>query len=608
MSSIQTLELRQLDSQNVYANGDYEIQLAKAITVNDGDVVQLKNAFIDTVKESQIVLLDDLTLVIKNGVYYTGWYRDPGIIAKSVDSDGNPYTDTPDFRRYIPYIGSPGGAGSFYGIYVALYLRTAVTKSFDAFPVTFSYQNSLGNIAYITVTIPAVKSGTFNYLTIPFNIIAYLPLGVNPVSTTYADLEAIGVNFNNWIITNTTEVIYEPFYMTTEITIPKASYSPTEMATLISQQLSQSGLQSKTSNSQNMEQSKFLFALGDFDIGVASPDGRLNPNGTPVLLTEQTKFISDDGLALLEFTPGSVKYIGSSQMGLEFNPDSQKFQWTQIHSNMLDSTSGTDIAVRFLRYNFSPEGKVNGIANNGGVFFNSLTAFDSKGKYVPFWDGVLGFNLTTLCVNSTYNANNLFGDINVKYNLLQPLSIGVNITDGYYGLDSAIIRGTPADSVNPPDYSKPYSWIGRVGVPFYDSNVPGTTLDIAQAGISSTINSTVAIIAPAPIDLLLNKFSHYILQTDLGFSNNDYIGIDYYKNINGIISKYYSFGSYCASLESEGALQYIHRGNTIQLKSIKIRLLTSSKTLDVNLGQDNTVIFQIIKSPPVVDDNKSTKG
>jgi hypothetical protein len=98
------------------------------------------------------------------------------------------------------------------------------------------------------------------------------------------------------------------------------------------------------------------------------------------------------------------------------------------------------------------------------------------------------------------------------------------------------------------------------------------------------------------------------LQTDLGFSNNDYIGIDYYKNINGIISKYYSFGSYCASLESEGALQYIHRGNTIQLKSIKIRLLTSSKTLDVNLGQDNTVIFQIIKSPPVVDDNKSTKG
>ena len=600
MSSIQTIELRQLDSQSVLANGDYEIQLSKDITINNGDVVQLKNAFIDTINESLINIIDDLTLTIKSCVYLTNWYRWSDQVATAVEVSGVAYANSPDFKRYIPYLGNQIGGASFYSLFVSIKFQLITIKSFDSFQITLSYQNIYGIMTQVNVTMPGQSKNTFKPIEVPVNVIAYEPIALVFVSISVADLESIyGIGFSGFIQTDIQEVLYEPFSMTTTMILPKGNYTPVQISTFISQELSKTGLKIGTEN-QNMTNSKFLLSTSDFDVGRASPDGRLNPNGTPALLSEQTYFISDDGQVLLQFKPNSNFLIGSSQIGLEFDPNTNKFQWTQIHSNMLDSTAGTDIAVRYLRYNFAQDGEVFGVANNGGIFFNSLTAFDTNGNYVSFWDKILGFDLNTLCVGNTFYAQNIFGRVNVKYNLSNPLTVGKSITDGYYGLDSTVIRGTPA-SGTPPNYNLPYTWIFRQPVPFFDGNVPGTEIPIAQAGISSTINSTIAIIASETIDDLLNKFSHYILQTDLGFSNNDFIGIDYSKNINGVISKYYSYGSYVASLESEGAIQYVHSGNSIQLKSIRVRLLTSSKVLDTTLGKDNTIIFEIIKAPPVVN-------
>jgi hypothetical protein len=601
MNSIQTIELRQLDSNNVQANGDYEIILSKPITVENGDVVQLKSAFIDTVRESDIVINDNLTLNIKSCVYFTSWYnlRDS---VDAVDIGGVAYTDSPDFRRYIPYLGIDLGGYPLYQLFLTVNFGLIISKSTPVIPLTFSYVNFFNVLEHITVTLPAFSKGTYTKFSLPLNIIANNAIGVNLVSTSTEYLNSIGIGFAGFTQSDTQDYVYQPFTMTTTIILPKGAYSPIQLSTFISQELSKTGLNVGI-ESQNMSISKFLFATGDFDVGKASPDGRLNQNGTPALLTEQTIFISDDGEILLEFKPNSTFLIGSSQMGLEFDPNSNRFQWTQIHSNMLDSTAGTDISVRYLKYNFEFGGTVFGVANNGGVYFSGLTAFDSNNNYVPFWENILGFDLNTLIVGTTLLNKDLpFGIANARFNLSNPLSVGLNITDGYYGLDSTIVRGSPA-SGSPPDYTKPYTWIYRQQVPYY--NATGSNEAEVQAGISSTINSTVAILAQQTIDDLLNKFSHYILQTDLGFSNNDFIGVDYNKNINGVISKYYSYGSYCASLESEGAIQYVHNGASMQLSSIRIRLLTSSKTLDVNLGNDNTVIFQLIKQPPVlVSDNK----
>ena len=48
--------------------------------------------------------------------------------------------------------------------------------------------------------------------------------------------------------------------------------------------------------------------------------------------------------------------------------------------------------------------------------------------------------------------------------------------------------------------------------------------------------------------------------------------------------------------ESDAAIQYVHSGSPIQLKSVHVRLLKSDKKLDINLGEDNTIIISIIKA------------
>jgi len=77
-----------------------------------------------------------------------------------------------------------------------------------------------------------------------------------------------------------------------------------------------------------------------------------------------------------------------------------------------------------------------------------------------------------------------------------------------------------------------------------------------------------------------------------------YIGDQYvnkYNNIQGLISKYYQTSNYIIGDSSDG-FEYLHRGAPILLKSIKIRILKSDKKRDPNLGTDNTIVFQLIKS------------
>lgn len=609
-----TIELRQADASSVQANGDYECNLSKAITINDGDVVQFSKGFIDTVRESDINITDDLTLVIKSGVYMTNWFRWNNFVATRFLQDGQPYTDSPDFRHYIPYIGIDTGEAEGFSFYNNVQYDQYRTSGDDLPPVglTFRYVNYAGLLTTTTVYTPIIRTHDYKILFVNLNIIAVTGT-VDLIATTY-DLAKAGLIFERYNTSLVDNIVYQPFLFETRITLPKGVYSPVQISTFISEKLSQSNLSTDVEN-QTMNNSKFLFSTDDFDIGRAYPDGQKNPDGSPRLLTEQTRFISDDGEVMLTFIPnyptnspptiGPNFLLGSSQIGLEFNQDSNKFQFTQLHSDMFDSTTGSNVSVRYLRYNFDENGQVMGIANNGGVFINSLAAFDSNNQYVPFWENTLGFDLGSLCVQTSHADIGLYNVADSDFYLSNKLVAGVNITDGYYGLDSSIIRGTAVSS--PPDYTKPLTWLYRQPVYGYvSSDPPNPPSDAdywrAQDGICSTINNTVAIVASQPIDVLLNKFSHYILQTDLGFSNNDYIGIEWYRNINAIISKYYSYGSYCAA-ESESAIQYVHKGGSIQLKSMRIRLLTSNKKIDVSLGPDNTIIFQVIKQeqqlPPV---------
>jgi hypothetical protein len=584
MSSNIIVELRQQDAITVENNGDYECQLSKDVVIENGDVVQLTKCFIDTVKESNINITEDLYLTIDSNVYFNNWIQ---LTGSYIDNDNvtipcvGTTPTSPCFKRFIPYLGIDGGSLPGYSTYTGFqwFINSQGAGYYPAFNMTYSYTNYMGLTQHITTTIPENGKLWKNKVYIDtFNIIAKNNT-VKFVSATYP--------ITNWeqqgaIGSAVATKIYTPFNFTTEIILPAGIYSPQQLSTYISEQLSFTKAGKKEDNSIYMDQSNFQFAATDFDNGKASPDGRLNPTTkAPIPLTEQTTFISDDGILSYQFPADSNYIIGTSQIALEYDADSDKFVLNYMHMPMYDNVTGANISVRFLHEGLLSNGNVMGVAQNSGIYFNSLVAKNINGKVVDFWQGVLGFDLNQLCVKTASTVSNSFG-LTGFINLTSSLVPGVNITDGYYGLDAGIIKGIS-------------SWYQR-------QTVPAT-----QAGITSTINNTISIEADKTIDLLLNKFSHYVLMTDLGFQNNNFIGQKWYRNINGIISKYYAYGSY-AFAESDAAIQYVHSGASISLKSVRVRLLKSDKTIDLNLGDDNTVILQVIKGgslPPVSTPKKA---
>ena len=573
-----TIELRQADAK-VNSNGDYENQLARQVTIEDGDIVMLKSCFLDTVNQQNINVYDDLTLTLVNGVYITDWYysddyKETWTSKTGAFPDSN--TVSPSGNNYIAYkaVGIPTTGFSLVN-YFAFNISPQADSTLSNFPVTFSYRDTTNTLSFFQSSISWVNwTGTDlpqnpkYQVWVPVNVIAKdgTFTALNQPLLALEGLTVIGPNTSPVSEDET----YQPWLFTTNITLPKGSYTTAEISTLISKELSKNG----TISNANMVNSNFLFESGSFDAG------KPNPDGTPGNIAVQTPFISSnivdsdlvDG-TLFKFVPDKKMFVGASQLALEFNSDNNKFNFTYLHTPMYDATNGDTISVRYINQFLNPANELIGVTTNGGVFFTSMYATDSQGNYVDFWGGSLGFDVGSMCVNLTQPITNIFGDTTSKYYLVENLVPGQHITTGYIGLDTAVVKGAN-------------SW--------YIGQVPKTdTPADLQNGISSTLNDTVGIVAPENYTLLIDSFSHYLLQLDINFYNT-FIGVDNWRNLNAIVNKYYNYGSYTFG-DPDSALTYTHKGAPLTIKSIKTRVLTPDKKLDESLGADNTIYLSVIK-------------
>lgn len=573
-----TLELRQADARKVNNNGDYETVLARQITINDGDIVQLKSCFLDTVNSDNINIPDDLTLTLVNGVYINDWFYSDDFKTGWTSSTGaTPASNTvsPSGFRYVPYKTVIGDANYVHIQYAVYNLSQQTPNEEDNFATMYSYIDLNGNTAYFNGDMGwSARTGfPISYGTPPqfqvwdeINVIAKVGsikvVTPNPNQLNLYSMTTGGFASNPITLDN----IYTPWQFTTTITLPQGSYTAQELATTISKLLSKNTVPENV----GLTKSNFLFESRNFD------NSAPNPDGTPGVIPEQTSMISPfynaDGSFnygyKFNFVASKTMFIGASQMALEFDSGSNKFQWTYLHTPMYDATTGTNISVRYIYNHLDSGDNVIGITEGAGVYFTQMSAVDSKGKYVDFWGGILGFDVGAMCVNTNSPITGVFGNPTAKYFLLDELVPGVNITTGYMGLDSGVIKG-----VN--------TW-------FVGQSPPAT-----QAGICSTISDTVNLSAVQTYNQLSDRFSHYLLQLDINFYNT-FVGVDNYRTLNAIVNKYYNYGSYTFG-DPDSALTYVHKGAPLYLKSIKTRILTPSKQLDSSLGADNTVYISVIK-------------
>ena len=71
------------------------------------------------------------------------------------------------------------------------------------------------------------------------------------------------------------------------------------------------------------------------------------------------------------------------------------------------------------------------------------------------------------------------------------------------------------------------------------------------------------------------------------------------KKIQGIVGRYYNTNGYTQSMESEGALSYIHDSEEpLYISELNVRILDSKGELATNIQPDNTVLLEILKQDP----------
>jgi len=582
-----TIELRQLDSKAVSANGEYEIILGNEVQIEEGDVIQLREAFIDTLNESNIIIPNDIKLQIKSGLIYRDWYApNPAEELKTyypiVSTLPTPTPAQTNFNcgRFIPYLKSVDTT-SFETV-VGFEFNLDGTENIPSFQLNYQYVGIDDNIYTFSRTFPEIVNPTPEVYTDDFinnTVVAkvntfvclniFLPPGITQKGVSISD-------------TPYTSIEYKPYEFLTEVLVPAGSYNPTELSIFISEKLASANNISSSAYDTNFYNNYFLWSASDFLPDMPVP-------GTSFVETQQT--IPSEGTYFIpnslfptdyaiKFNLGATSLIGASQIALEFNQTNNKFEFTFAHLPMYDSTNGTNICVRYIN---STQLGLNNAPDGGGIYFTGLSAINtSDGSPFDFWEGVMGFNLDSILVKEKNILIDYF-TLTGRIHMLDTFVDGVNTVTGYAGLDSLVVKGKD-------------TWYNRPNIPLDN-----------QDGLSSTITNTLSIRAKTDITQLLTKFSHYIVSTDLNFANNNYIGSENnYRTFNGIVSKYYSYDSYTFG-DSVSAIQYQHAGATQQLKSIKVRILKSDKRPDPNLLADNTIILELIKAPPSPTPNtKST--
>ena len=108
--------------------------------------------------------------------------------------------------------------------------------------------------------------------------------------------------------------------------------------------------------------------------------------------------------------------------------------------------------------------------------------------------------------------------------------------------------------------------------------------------ITSEINNPVKAFRPAVSGVLLDT-GYYLLEINAGITNLIMDSSKTYRNISGIINRYFSLGSY-TSTGMDTSLVYTHSGEPIALSDIQIRVLNPDKT-PASIGFDNTIFLEV---------------
>lgn len=479
-------------------NAEYEVILPKPFIIDDGDQISIKSGYINSpaLSGANITLTEDTTVAMEFGFY---------IINGIQMCD---FTALNNMQYYfIPeYEGAPNGPGQPTDI-------NMLTQS--DIPIVTD-----GNL-YVWHEAVAITPGN--------------PLGFVPIIDRF------------------------------EIVIKAGSYTPQQLATRITERLSDQNGQ--------VLQGDQAFPSTAFVFEQLKSGSRFFRNATTEPLNNNSYWLSSYTLATDRTTLSRFRFnqqavgpaplapnnsntptymVGASQLALDYNSDSQTFQWSFIHTPMTDPVTG-DVANALYRSSFTYNAGVDNYigplkyqTRQSGVFFTKL-------EPESFWND-LGFDIPSTVVDIS--------------NGISTTEVNAKTTNNQLGLSTILARSPAGNSI-----------------------IVNQSYDTFQCQYLADTN-----IVPlqAQTTYRVSESGFFLISLDLGFNNDYSDGDKVYSNISAIASKQWQANDF-VSMFGDSAIPYIHHGSPYQLQSAKVKIMDKDKNIVRGLKPNSSIFIQIVK-------------
>lgn len=300
--------------------------------------------------------------------------------------------------------------------------------------------------------------------------------------------------------------------------------------------------------------------------------------------------------------------FGSTQMEILWDAELERMKFNYIHFPFTGSKNTGPALVKQINTVFKAgdpavstdlgsyvndydQGSVNQIsAANSGVFFTRL-------EPKSFFETILGFDYSdkSIIVTPAY-------DTTVTNTYEGGLKLNGIDAEGYLSVHTPFFKLINGQNIT------------RQAITI--SDVIGLLLDYTKYEVIEKTNPSISngrvIIDNTQVESIIattrgsqigvQDSGYYVFEIEIGMMYNLCVGSSsqpksFSRNIRAIVDRYYSVKSYTSSAGSN--TEYIHYGNSIVIKSIKVRIRNSDGNVIKHIGNDNSVFLNVIKNNTV---------
>ena len=596
------IKLRQGEANDVTQNGAYNVSLKEAILLEEGDVVKMHTAILDTSSESFVILDEDTLISMKVAQYVRNYKSDyPAVTTYQHNPVIN--NSQPDLNVNITCREDvlTGDEFKLSGITV-FGKHNSASKKTDEIVVDYHYNDPhTGTRVNSTVTIPpfAPISHQMKGFSSPINKLMRGKSAV--IDTAPADFDAAGIHAQGFSgnkgapypfmdvgtnpidPTNTSSAVV--FDQELAFTIPAGRYLPSEMATILNDEMS--ALQSLGTVGYNVAANKypvrsaFLGTLAQAYHLVESPivDGGLNKTIVWMPSTPNNDEFPTDSLTYGKpIINADDRFIGANEVSLNYDETLKKLNFDALHmpfyvGGSADNTGaggGQPGAVYPPLLNLQPDDGSNvqipqiPQQNYGGCFFTHLSPTN-------FWANQLGFTNITVHPEIADTATPRLGG---KDDLLMSrifLTPGKNIVTAFQGLDNIVFK---SDTFNIPK-------LGDISQPLTTPIISSREFDTPKGDEGYFL-----------IEVGMNLPQKMVGGSDGGITTTS-------NQVQAVCGKFYTQGNFLQDT-GQGSVVYQHKGEPQLLSDMSVTIRNANMTMPEvhDLGNKNSIFLELIKTVP----------